>query len=84
MFSKILPPSALTLLSVLNEIDTATGTTISSKEIQISGNNANGDFYDMASTGIRVGVTIIPEPSSFALLALGSMLTVGRRRRLNP
>ncbi|NWK54347.1 PEP-CTERM sorting domain-containing protein [Verrucomicrobiaceae bacterium N1E253] len=42
---------------------------------------ANGDFYDMASTGVREGIPVIPEPSSFAFMSTAAFLFLRRRRK---
>jgi hypothetical protein len=69
----------------LYKLNTSDGTIKATRTLQVddgSGTlvNANGDFYDLASTGERDGVTIIPEPSTLSLLTSAFLLLLRRKR----
>ncbi len=71
---------------VMVQLDPATGEIISQQNLQYREDgkgkwrDANGDFYDLASTGSRDGFPVIPEPSQTALISL-ALAALGCRRR---
>ncbi|MBT8036746.1 MAG: hypothetical protein KJO21_04290 [Verrucomicrobiae bacterium] len=65
----------------LIEIDKTDGSQLGHTQILIGGANASGDFYDMASTGTRQGVEVVPEPASVTFLMSALALLFQRRRR---
>lgn len=67
----------------LVELDQRTGEELSNTRIRLDGRNARGDFYDLASTNIRIGpgILVMPEPSSMSLLAISAMFGLCRRSR---
>jgi len=67
----------------LEELNLETGEEESDTRVRIGNRNARGDFYDLASTNLRIGpgILVLPEPSSATLLAMSGMFALFRRSR---
>ena len=67
----------------LVRIRLSNGSIRATKTITLNGNNANGDFYDLASSNIREGTSIagVPEPSNLCYIVVSSVLCLWRRKR---